>query len=261
MLRNEELAQRLGRMLQRDARVLAVFLGGSLAAGDADAWSDIDLLLATEHRDSVAALCQGYLQQCAELLYFRRVPGPVCLYHGITAEGDRCDLYLLLPSQIKTLSRASLRVIWDRARITESLAGRAAGGDPVDLSALAGEFLRVLGLLPALVGRREYLLGVSGAQQLRGYLTTLLLERDGIAGRGSTLRLNPYLSAASRRVLDDIPIPEPTEQSIAEAYAACTREFLPSARALAADRGVPWPDRFAAVTLERLATELGLELP
>lgn len=254
------LAQRLARMLQRDARVLAVFLEGSLAAGTSDPYSDIDWVIVTEHREPVASLCHGYLAQCAELVYWRRSDGPFLAYSGITAEWLRCDIALLTPQEAKGRSRDSLHVLWDRARVAETLAGAPdADGAHADVERLIDEFLRGLGLLPVLVGRGEYRLGVASAERLRGHLTALLLEMDAVPGRGSALRLDPFLSAESRGVLDAIPSAAATRASMIEAHIACARAFLPRARTLADERGLAWPGGFEAATLRVLRDELGVD--
>lgn len=256
------LAQRLARMLQRDARVLAVFLEGSLADGSADAYSDIDWVVVTEHREPVASLCQGHLGQCAELVYWRRSEGPSFAFRGITADWLRCDVTLLTPQEIRQRNRRSLHVLWDRARVAETLS--AGSGDPEqatrDLERLIDDFLRDLGLLPVLIGRGEYRLGVAAAGRLRAHLTALLLETDGAPGRGAALRLDPFLSEESRSVLDAVPAAEPSRESVIEAHIACARAFLPRAQALGEALGLAWPERFEAVTLQALREELGIEL-
>lgn len=256
------LAQRLARMLQRDARVLAVFLEGSLAEGTADAYSDIDCVIVTEHRDPVAALCQGYLAQCAGVVYWRRAPGPELRFSGITADWMRCDVALLTPQEVRARSRTRLRVLWDRGRIAETLAAEP-GPDrgSADVLRLIDDFLHGLGLLPPIVGRREYRLGVSNAEALRGYLALLLQEIDDAPGRGAELRLDSFLSDESRSVLDSIPIAAPARESVIVAHMTSARAFLPRARALAAQRGLAWPERFEAVTLQVLHAELGIDLP
>lgn len=261
--RASALAQRFARMLQRDARVLAVFLEGSLAQGTADEYSDIDCVVVTEHREPVASLCRGYLVQCG-LVSWRRSHGPANAFSAITAEWLRCDVTLLTPQEVRSRSRGSLHVLWDRARIAESLAADAAadaGSTVVDAEQLIDDFLRGLGLLPVLIGRGEYRLGASGAERLRALLATLLLEIDAAPGRGAALRLDPFLSSGSRSVLDTIPIAAPARESVIVAHLACARAFLPRARSLAAERGIAWPERFEAATLQVLRDELDIDLP
>ncbi|MGH8261696.1 MAG: nucleotidyltransferase domain-containing protein, partial [Steroidobacteraceae bacterium] len=249
--------------LQRDARVLAVFLDGSLADGTADDYSDIDWVVVTEHREPVASLCQGYLAQCAELVSWQRAHGPRFAFNGITADWIRCDVALLTPQEIRTRARASLHVLWDRARVAETLS-TVAGTDHgvgAELEPLIDRFLRGLGLLPVIVGRGEYRLGVSSAERLRGLLAELLLEVDAAPDRGAALRLDPFLTDESRKVLDAIPIAAPARESVIVAHLACARSFLPRARALAEARRIAWPSRFEAATIRVLREELGIDLP
>jgi predicted nucleotidyltransferase len=261
---NEELAERLGRLLKRDARVLALFVEGSLARGDADAFSDLDLILVgqPEHRDSLAALCRGYLEQCQAVVYWKADDGAPGHLHGITADWARCDFRILSPAALKLRGRAGLAVIWDRARIGESLA--AAGADaerPLRVAAIVDEFIRLLGLLHVVLGRQEILLGVRHAGLLRDQLTALLLEADGAPGGGAALRLDSYLSESSRHTLAALPAVSATRASIIEAHAACARAFLPRARALTRALDLPWPEIFLEATRRLLRDELDLALP
>ncbi|HTV50245.1 MAG TPA: nucleotidyltransferase domain-containing protein [Steroidobacteraceae bacterium] len=258
----QELAERLGRLLKRDARVLALFVEGSLARADADAYSDLDLLLVAqeEHHGLLADLCRGYLQQCAPLVYWRTVADRHV--HGITADGLRCDFCLTTPAAARGRRREGIAVIWDRARIGETL-GSALSPDtqhPARVSSIIDEFLRTLGLLPVVLGRAEYLAGVRHTERLRSLLLELLLEADGAGSRASALRLNACLSEASRQCLAALPVPSAERESIILAHRACAAAFLPRARALAHDAEVAWPEEFVAATA-RWWGELGLDWP
>ena len=258
----EELAERLGRLLKRDARVLALFVAGSLARGDADEYSDLDLVLIAqpEHHESLAALCRGYLQQCQEVVYWKPGGAPLQL-QAITAEWLRCDFTILTPAAARLRARAGLAVVWDRARIGETL--RAAPGHDAEraerIAAIIDEFLRLLGLLEVVVGRGETLLGVQHAQRLRVQLVALLLEADAAPDRRAALRLDSCLSEESHALLRALPEALPELASVRDAHIACARVFLPRARTLAGNLGIPWPERFVSAT-RRVWERLGLEL-
>jgi predicted nucleotidyltransferase len=257
-----ELAERLGRLLKRDARVLALFVTGSLARGDADEYSDLDLILIAqpEHHESLAALCRGYLQQCQEVVYWKPGGDPPQL-HAITAEWLRCDFAILTPAAARLRARAGLAVIWDRARISETLLATPAtdAERAARIAAIIDEFIRLLGLLEVVLGRGEALLGVQHAQRLREQLVALLLEADAAPGRRAALRLDSCLSAESQALLGALPEAVPELASVRDAHIACARIFLPRARSLTESLGIRWPEPFVTAT-QRVWDRLGLHL-
>jgi hypothetical protein len=55
------------------------------------------------------------------------------------------------------------------------------------------EFLRILGLLPVVLGREEYVVGASGAGLARTLLIQLMVEEVAAPGPGGALHLRGLL--------------------------------------------------------------------
>ena len=73
----DELVERAQRVLEADERVKAAWLSGSLGRGVADAYSDVDLLVALEKDDfaSFAGDAPALLDSIAKTVFWQQVPG------------------------------------------------------------------------------------------------------------------------------------------------------------------------------------------
>ena len=94
---------------------------------------------------------------------------------------------------------------------------------------------------------------------LRGYLIELFLLANG-SPRGGAKRLNPLLTEEQHQALTGLPALAPTREAVIAGHVACAGLFLPRARRLMADRGVPYPDAFERATLAYVHRTLGLSL-
>ncbi|MBR9764394.1 MAG: nucleotidyltransferase domain-containing protein [Rhodobacteraceae bacterium] len=244
--------------LAGDERIRGLFLSGSHGNGRADDYSDIDFLIVSPEgaSDAVAETFREAVAGCGEIVLWRdRIVRPA-LINAITADWTRFDAVLLKPDQLGGQSRAALRALIDRDGILDSLpegGGPARDMPPARLAYLIDEFIRVLGLLHLVAGRKEYLNGVTGWFLLRGQLIDLMIEETGAPDRGGALHLNRLISPAQQAELAALPLPAPDLASLVAAHEAIAAAFLPRARALAAERGVPWPAAFEEATWQRLA--------
>ncbi|MFC6582309.1 hypothetical protein [Sulfitobacter aestuariivivens] len=123
------------------------------------------------------------------------------------------------------------------------------------------EFIRILGLLPLAVGRKEYINGVLGVFHLRNLLVDLMIAEAAPQHRGGALHLNRLITPAQRETLTKMPPPVAQKEAMITGHMAYARVYLPLARRMALAWGVDWPDRFEAVTWANLNATLGLEPP
>src|SRR5437899_3111446 len=147
------LLDRAVATLSADPRVHAVWLGGSFARGDADAASDIDLLVAVvdEHLDGFADEWRTWLAAItptviAEPLAF--LPGS---FYSTTPNLERLDVVVEPVSRIATSPFRSRVAVHDPGGLTASLL--AADPEPAPSQAKVDElvqwFARVLAVVPA----------------------------------------------------------------------------------------------------------------
>jgi hypothetical protein len=118
----------------------------------------------------------------------------------------------------------------------------------------------VLGLLPVVVGRQEYVVAASGVGLLRGLLIQLMLQDVAIEDRGGALKLAGVLPADRLQALADLPAVEATRESVIAGHLACAQLFLPLARQIAKACDADWPTELEQALRDHLRRTLALEL-
>lgn len=255
----QQLIDRARALLESEPRVEAAWLAGSLGAGSGDAWSDVDLLalVADGATAAVAAALAGRLDEIAPTVLVNRLFGGIVL-NAVTADWQRFDISFTEANGLGGHDAGRLLTLFHRSG--HEPPHKAPQPPPLRVTQLAQEFLRVLGLLPVVVGREEYQLALSGTEHLRRMTFDLFLDINGvpIAERGGALRRNPMLTAEQRAGLAAIPAAGPTRDSVIAGNLAWARLFLPAARAFAAAEAAEWPDALEAATRRHLETQLGV---
>ncbi|MDX8347982.1 aminoglycoside 6-adenylyltransferase [Cognatiyoonia sp. IB215446] len=250
----------------RDAPgIQALFLSGSYGNGMADAYSDIDFVMVADDgaSDAVAAIWREAVAQTGEIvLWWDRTTVPV-LINAITEDWTRTDVIILKPEQMRGHTQSTLKVLFDHDGIYETLPEIKASpiADSKRFIYQVEEFIRILGLLHLAAGREEYINGVLGIFHLRNKLVDLLIAETDAPHRGGILHLNRLITDEQKALLVSMPPPVPERQAMIDAHLAYAAAFLPRARKRAEAIGAEWPERFEAVTWERLADTLGIERP
>jgi predicted nucleotidyltransferase len=258
----DELVARITEVLSGDPRVLAAWLVGSRGRGAEDRFSDVDvwLVVSDEDRSGFVEDWPALSDQVSPSVLRRRVVGST--FTHISPAWERWDVSIGVPGDVPRRARSTVTPLFDRADLGSRLQARGEPlrPDPVKVTALVTEFLRVLGLLPVVLGREEYVVGVSGVGLLRELVIQLLLEQVAVEDRGGALHLNTLLPPERVRQLERLPAAEASRESVLDAHLACARLFLPEARRLAASIGVEWPAPLEAALRRRLETELGVTI-
>lgn len=246
--------------LRRDDRIAAAFVTGSLARGNADAQSDLDLLLISDASFPAVVDEWETLVDAVAPTVFRRRFGqpPSVIATAITPDWCRFDLVVQPVSEVSRRTHGPSLALFDREGARITLPQRLpAPVSAARLTELVEEFLRVLGLLPVVLARDELLVGVDGVILLRRMLTDLMLAERGDVDRGGVKRLNPLLGEDQRAALDRLPPLAPTREAVVEGSLACARLFLPLARRVLGERGIPYPSAFEDATVAHLERALG----
>lgn len=245
------------------ADVDALFLGGSLGRGEGDAWSDVDLIVVVQpsaHAAFVGDL-RAWVESIAPPVLWRRVYPGLPLFMAVTADYLRYDISVVTPDRAPE-SADRIRVLADRIGLHARLpASRSAPGiSPPALTAIVEEFLRVLGLLPVGVGRREYASAQSGLGLLRQQLQALMvLEARPVTPPGA-LSISRVLPRGDLEALERLGEVAASAESIIGQSLACAEAFLPRARRMASDIGADWPQALETAVRDHLKRELGLDL-
>lgn len=247
-----------------DPRIAAVFLGGSLAGEKGDAWSDVDLILAAvpEHHGAVVSDLKDTVGRIAPPVLWRQVYPSLPLYTAVLPGWRRLDLTVTVPDRL-TYARDRVTPLYDpqdlAARLIPTLPSRTP--DPAKVHAIVEEFLRICGLLPLGLGRKEYVVVQTGYGLLRGLLIDLLIEAQAPPIPPGALSLSHVLPPEDVSMLTALPAPRAERDDLLAANLAVYEAFLPRARALAAACGAVWPEALEAEARARLQLDLGIALP
>jgi hypothetical protein len=260
-------AEHAAAILRADERVRILWLTGSLAAGTADAQSDVDLRAAVRPED-FATLEQWWpqmLDQLAPIVWRRRWPAPPqeAIFSAISTDYLRFDLVLQSAADTTPRTLEAARLLFEKDGLAERIALTApAQHHPLaHLSDVVEEFIRLVGMLPIVVERDDLAIGMEGHFALHSLLISLLLMENGIDRTTTGKRhVAAFLTDEQRALLAGVPPLEPTMPSVIEARLAYARLFLPRARRLMAAHDLTYPAAFEAATKHHLAETLHLSL-
>lgn len=259
-LNQTELIDRITEALEPDQRIRGLFLTGSFGRGTADAWSDVDLLafVGKDEQEAVAADWRTVLDGITPIVYWNRLPWAFVL-NAVSEAWLRCDLSIVAPGETRGMTQDRVKPLIDRDGVHPALPP-ALPPPQIDRRKLEGttnEFIRVLGLTPVAVGRNEVELIGLGTGMLRRMLTDLLVIEMNHADTGGILHLSRLLDAERMALMETIPVPGRSIESVLDNQATLARAFLPRAKALYAELGMEWPARFEDATRKTLERHLG----
>ncbi len=254
----QDLIDRVVEDLALDPQVRGLWLTGSFGAGTADEFSDVDMfvLVADSH---LAAFVDGWLEQVAPryrpLLARRLAPAPV--FNHVLDGWLRWDVVVGGPADLNDLEPDAVMELFSRDAVRPS-PSRREGVHPETVREMTEEFLRVLGLLPAVVGRGELVTAVSGAGLLRQLLTTLLRYRVEGSRLSGALHLSRVLPADEMAALAALPPVYAERAAVIRSHLSCAAMFLPVARDLL---GPDHPHDLERACWAHLRTHLGVAAP
>jgi hypothetical protein len=258
-----DLVETISRVLAADAEIEAAWLGGSLGGGGGDAFSDVDVVaLVSPAAPAEVGLryAQGGVAAIAEPALVNPLFGGRVV-NVVATDWRRFDISFIGPGELGRFDAARLTVLFNRGDRAPAVAESSPYRTTHDaVLKLVNEFLRVLGLLAVVVGREEYVLGLSGTDLLRRLTIDLMLEENGVgpAERGGALLRNPLLTPEQRRQLDALSPVVADRAGLIASNAELAAIFLPRARRLAAEIGMDWPSILDAATRRCLRERLGL---
>ena len=254
----QDLVDRVVDDLATDPRVRGLWLTGSFGAGSADELSDVDMFVLV-HEAGLASYAAAWLDQVAPAyspLLARRM-GNAPVFHHVLEGWLRWDVVVGGPAQLGDLDGDAVIELLNRDGVRpSSLADLPPESGTV--RAMTEEFLRVLGLLPVVVGRGELVTAASGASMLRQMLTTLLRYRAEGPRMSGALHLSRVLPADELAALAALPPVYAERRAVVRAHVAAAGMFLPVARDLL---GSDHPRTLEDACWAHLQDRLGVERP
>jgi hypothetical protein len=244
------LLERANEVLNGDHRVRSVTVGGSVGAGTADQWSDLDLAIVTEpdHHDEFISDWPNWLERITPTV-FARTPIAPFIINTITNEGLTLDL-----------------VIWSG----EAPAPRPRTGYPVGFSstgfgnirdaleyAVAEQLRGLAGPFISLIHRGEHLRHLTGVPHVLGLLTTVFLAETGEAPPAKVW--NQTYTEEQRDAVAALPAVRATRDDLIAFDLAIANLIVDRARPLFQQHDLDWPTDLARVAAARIRDELKIE--
>jgi hypothetical protein len=258
-----ELIGKVGAAAAASDLLDGLFLGGSFGKGSDDAWSDVDLiaLAPVERHGAVVAWWHDWLSTEEDLIYWKKWGRGGTLINAITESWLRVDLVLPDSGQLDGRPQDGVKPLFDPQDLYSALAPSLPDRVPDGRAVLdmVEEFIRIIGLTPVALGRREYVIMAMGNGMLRDLLSRLMQEQLSIPDRGGMLHLNKLLSAGDIHTLEALPYPAPEREALIDGQVAVARAFFPRAKTLVASLGLEWPSGFEASARAHLARAVGRE--
>lgn len=258
MAAQQDLIDRVADDLETDPRVRGLWLTGSFGSGEADEYSDVDMFVLVAD-PILPGFVEVWLDEIAPryrpLLARRLAPGPV--FNHVLPGWVRWDVVVGGPSALNDLDPDAVMELFSRDGVRPTPSFRP-GVQLETVREMTEEFLRVLGLLPVVVGRDELVTAVTGSGLLRQMLTTLLRYRVEGPRLSGALHLSRVLPADEMSALAAMPPVYADRAAVIRAHLSCAAMFLPVARDLL---GPDHPHELEKACFAYLREQLGVEPP
>ncbi|MFI5314988.1 MAG: nucleotidyltransferase domain-containing protein [Myxococcota bacterium] len=258
------LFDRAAAVLASDSRVRALWVSGSLARGDADPHSDLDLLAAVADAD-FDAFAAGWLERLAEItptVLARPIPFLPGSFYSLTPTCERLDVVIEKVSRVPASFFRTRQVVFDRDGLDAQVPAPAppAGPDRAKVETAIEEPLRYLALLPAVLGRGELLLAQEGYGHMRRRISEVFLEANAPLPTTGVKHWRDKLLPEQYAVLEALPWPAANREALIAANVEIARALLRHARPVAEKLGVAWPEALERAVRAHLLRELGIEI-
>jgi Nucleotidyltransferase domain len=240
---------------ETDQRIRAVWLGGSVARGVADAGSDLDVIITVQAdaRLDFNAGWRTWLESFAEPLLAQPLPGMPGSFAATTTGCLRLDVVVESVDELDATSYRTRICVLDRDGLQDRLPTPVptTGPDLDRIHELVGEFYRQQAIFPAAVVRREdWLLGVVAVHTMQVLLYELLVACNQPFPPMGLKQWSAKLTPKQQRLLTKLEQPDPTPDSVVSAMLDVRQAVRTAGRATATGAGVTWPDHVdAAIAL------------
>jgi predicted nucleotidyltransferase len=243
--------ERAREVLGADERVKAVELGGSVASGTADEWSDLDfqVIAHADRFDELLADWPRWLEEITPTV-FARTPIAPFIVNAITADGLTVDVVIFRGEAI-TFPPATDYVVGSlsHTRFAEI-------GDALEY-AVAEQLRGMAGPFVSLVRRHENLRQLAGIPHLLGLLTTVFLAELGAPPPGKLW--NATYTDEQLAAVAALPPVSANDDDMVAFSLALAELVIRRARPLFDRYGLTWPTALAEVAARRLHDALGID--
>lgn len=236
-------------VLGGDPRVASVSLSGSVGAGTADEWSDLDLevIAHPDGHDELLAAWPTWLEAISPTV-FARTPILPFIINAVTAEGLTLDIVVYNGQAIDLPPPAGYSVGMLSGMRFERVGDALEYAVVEQLRGLAGPFI-------SLLQRDEHLRHLAGVPHLLGLLTTVFLAELDAPMPGK--HWNDTFTEEQRSAVAALPPVSATREGIMAFGLGLAELMVTRARPLFPAYGLEWPVDLAKVCAERIRTIVG----
>jgi predicted nucleotidyltransferase len=235
-----ELLERVVESLAGDDRVRALWLGGSVGRGDADAGSDLDLLVTVRDREPFG---DARVWSMLDAVITIPIPGMSGCFAFTTAQGLRVDVVLETPGDVASSPYCRRIGVLDRDGLEPPApTAYAEGPDVAQMQATVTEFLRQSAIFPAaVVAREDWLLGRMAVINYQRMLYDLFVESNQPLPVMGVKQWSSRLTGEQRELLRSLPTPAAERDSVVTAMSAARAAIRTYGRAALESAGGVWP--------------------
>lgn len=256
-----EAVERARRVVAADERIMAAWVVGSLATGEADAYSDVDLqcLIVDESADWYRQHWRELVTKIVgSLVLAESLPGLIGGY-TMTPDWLHVDLVLHRQSDLDPKRLTGIMPLYDRTGdlLPTHTVPVTRRGEPYFPDHDVKLFLYYLGNLPVGMGRGELVHLHGGTVTWREVLIQVMLAENGIRDRGGKKRLNPFVTRDQREFLESIPAAGPQAPEILRTLHVISAEIIRRGKRLAAATGAAWPQSLEDAAKANIRRHLG----
>jgi hypothetical protein len=260
----QDLFDRAVEVLTADERVRALWVHGSVGRDEADASSDLDLILAVadEPYDELWAAWPEWLAQITPTVIARPLPWIPGILYALTPGCLRLDLVAERVSAVPTSGFGRRALVFDRDGLDDLLPPPPVppGPDRTKVETAIEEPLRYLSLLPAVLDREAYLLSQEGYAHIRRRLVELFQEANAPQTKVGVKHGRFQITDEQYALLEALPWPQATREDLIAAHRVIGSRLLEVGPPIAALVDLPWPQALEDAVRAHLHRELGIEL-
>lgn len=257
------LLERIREHAERDDRVRALWLHGSVAKGLADRDSDLDVILTIvdDEAPSFGAGLGAWMGEVIEPVFTKAVGGRILLF--LTRELQRIDLFVETVSEIEFAGDRHRVLVFDKDTVAAALppADLPRGPSPARVDELVKDFIAELSMMTGVVGRQDWVFGLESVHRSRTTLHQLLVEANRPLPPYGAKQWTAQLTEGQRELFAALPPVTASRDSVLGAKWATVELFYLTAPRIAESLGVLWPTELEQAVSRFLATELGYSLP
>jgi Nucleotidyltransferase domain len=242
------LFERVLTVCEKDPRIRALWLSGSLATGAADGGSDLDTVIAVrdDDFDDFVAHWRDWLRSITPTLIARELPFAPGSFYSTTIGCERLDVIAERVSSLPETPHRVRRVVFDRDGLDATVPAPEPipGPDPAKLLAIVEEFFRILAISPFMLNqRRDYLVVLEGIHTLRKMLYDVFVESNQPMPARGIKQWSAKLTPDQLDVLQGLPAATPDREALAPALRAVVEAMRTAGRQAVVSTGCPWPVR------------------